>query len=438
MSERSAGASPNERAADGPSDERAAGPPMDEQAVLHAARLLLEARRVCVSTGAGMSAESGVATFRDQDGLWSKFDPDELATPAAFVRNPVKVWAWYRARRAQLRQVAPHAGHTLLAEWEQRVERLDVVTQNVDGLHERAGSTRVIELHGRLDVACCVGCAREVGGLEDLDEDPRCADCGQRLRPGVVWFGELLPADGLEAAWRAAEACDVIVVIGTSGVVQPAASLSSLALARGAAVIEINPTRRRSRGLRRSGWRQAAATRWWRSTAPGGGSGRERASFACGPRAPLASSSPPRTGSRATGRRRCWPRAGPALPWRRVVDFRIVAVLFKLLVVALGIEGTRYGVQLLGERLVQHMDANQLDYVRPILVSPGHELQFDQAREARHRKPVDILRLVRVWEKHVVLFVAPPRDFARDQDVHGYLCFGIMEASGAPRRRRVF
>lgn len=206
-----------------------------------AADLLWRAKLVCVSTGAGMSAESGVATFRDKDGLWSRFSPAELATPEGFARDPKKVWAWYRARRQQLKVVQPHIGHKLLAEWERRVAELAVVTQNVDGLHHRAGSQNVIELHGRLDVVRCVSCEYRFIGLEDLGEDPHCPDCGDRLRPGVVWFGEMLPVGALDRAFELAEQCDVLVVIGTSGVVQPAASLADVAKAHGARLIEINP-----------------------------------------------------------------------------------------------------------------------------------------------------------------------------------------------------
>jgi len=214
---------------------------MNDSTVRQAAEILARARRVCVSSGAGMSKESGIDTFRDDNGLWSKFDPDELATPEAFARNPVKVWDWYRQRRAQLRQVQPHVGHRLLAEWEERVEELVVVTQNIDGLHHAAGSKNVIELHGRLDTVCCTACAYRQQGLEDLGPDPRCPDCGARLRPGVVWFGELLPPGALEAAYAAAQRCDVLLLIGTSGVVQPAASLAEVARGYGAKLIEINP-----------------------------------------------------------------------------------------------------------------------------------------------------------------------------------------------------
>lgn len=214
---------------------------MDTAAINHAARLLIAADSVCVSTGAGMSKESGIDTFRDEDGLWSKFNPEELATPQAFRRDPVKVWAWYRERRQKLAQIAPHDGHRVLAEWETRVKDFTLITQNIDGLHHRAGSRNVIELHGRLDVVRCTFCDYNVQTLDDLGEDPSCPLCAKRLRPGVVWFNEALPEGALEAAFLAAQRCRVFAVIGTSGVVQPAASLADAARAYGAHVIEINP-----------------------------------------------------------------------------------------------------------------------------------------------------------------------------------------------------
>lgn len=206
-----------------------------------AVAILAPATSICISSGAGMSAESGVPTFRDADGLWSKFRPEELATPDAFRRDPVKVWEWYRLRREALSHCEPHEGHRVLAAWEQRVPGFSLITQNVDGLHGRAGSQNVIELHGRLDVARCSECPYECRGLMDLGPDPRCPNCAQRMRPGVVWFGEMLPADSLERAIDAAKRCSALVVIGTSGVVQPAAMLAELAKQSGAGVIEINP-----------------------------------------------------------------------------------------------------------------------------------------------------------------------------------------------------
>ena len=181
-------------------------------------------------------------TFRDDEtGLWSKFDAQELATPEGFRRDPEKVWAWYRWRRKELAKIEPHEGHRALAEWEARVDDFALVTQNIDGLHHRAGSQRVIELHGRLDVTRCTFCDYQEQGLEDLGPDPSCPLCMKRLRPGVVWFGEPLPGGAIEAAFAAAHESDVFVVIGTSGVVQPAASLAGAAKAAGGAVIEVNP-----------------------------------------------------------------------------------------------------------------------------------------------------------------------------------------------------
>jgi len=209
--------------------------------IRRAADALRGARRVCVSTGAGMSAESGIATFRDRDGVWSKFNPSELATMQGFRRDPQRVWEWYRARRKQLTECEPHDGHRVLATWEPMFEQFDLVTQNVDGLHHRAGSKRVIELHGRLDVARCVNCEYQLANLDDLGPDPRCPACNARLRPGVVWFGEQLPREAIDAAFAAASSCDLFFVIGTSRVVEPAASLADQARAAGAVVVEINP-----------------------------------------------------------------------------------------------------------------------------------------------------------------------------------------------------
>ena len=215
---------------------------MNSEPIDQAAELLCRANSVCVSTGAGMSKESGIETFRDDEtGLWSKFDPQELATPEAFQRDPQKVWAWYRWRRQKLAEIEPHDGHRALAEWEQRIDDFVLVTQNIDGLHHRAGSQNVIELHGRLDVVRCTYCDYQRQGLEDLGPDPSCPVCTKRLRPGVVWFGEALPGGAIESAFMSAQRCDVFLVIGTSGVVQPAASLAGQAKTIGAAVIEVNP-----------------------------------------------------------------------------------------------------------------------------------------------------------------------------------------------------
>lgn len=209
--------------------------------------------RILFLTGAGMSAESGVPTFRDAlTGLWSHFDPERLATPQAFRADPGLVWGWYRWRAAQARRVAPHAGHRAIAALEARGATVDVVTQNVDDLHERAGSSRVAHLHGRLLRSRCAGCGATaspdpiLAPYDAPDEGrreapPVCAHCGGAFRPDVVWFGEPLPEDAWAAGVEAVHACDRAVVVGTSGLVQPAASLPSLARALGKPVLEINP-----------------------------------------------------------------------------------------------------------------------------------------------------------------------------------------------------
>lgn len=216
-----------------------------------AAELLREARRVVVFTGSGMSQESGVPTFRDaQSGLWARFDPAELATPDAFCRNPARVFAWYLWRWRTTRMAQPHAGYRALVEMEDRFERLTVVTQNVDGLHWRAGSDRVIELHGSLETFRCFdgGHPYEAMRLQELSlrggeeiEPPRCERCGSPIRPGVVWFGEPLPWDRLEAARAEVDTCDALLAVGTSALVYPAADLAWAAVNRGIPVIEINP-----------------------------------------------------------------------------------------------------------------------------------------------------------------------------------------------------
>jgi NAD-dependent deacetylase len=205
---------------------------------------LRSARMIAVLTGAGVSAESGVPTFRDaQTGLWAKFDPRELATPEAFARNPKLVWDWYAARRAKLAAVEPNPAHFALAAMEGRAPRFLLATQNVDGLHQRAGSVSVVELHGSITR---VKCSREGTPVEHWDdthagEPPRCPSCRAFLRPDVVWFNELLPQHAQEAAESAARRCDVLLVVGTSAEVYPAAALPQHALRRGVPVVEINP-----------------------------------------------------------------------------------------------------------------------------------------------------------------------------------------------------
>lgn len=198
--------------------------------------------RLAALTGAGVSQESGLRTFRDaQTGLWRQYKPEDLASPEAFARDPKLVWDWYAWRREALKSARPNAGHYALAEMEARVAEFTLITQNVDGLHCMAGSRNVLELHGNIQRVRCSVCGA-FAETWDGDENsvPRCAACGGLLRPDVVWFGEPLPRSALEAAVEAARACEVFLSIGTSGVVQPAASLAYAAKNRGALVVEVN------------------------------------------------------------------------------------------------------------------------------------------------------------------------------------------------------
>jgi NAD-dependent deacetylase len=202
---------------------------------------LRDARHVCVLTGAGVSAESGVPTFRDaQEGLWADYDPMQLATPEGFEKDPKLVGDWYRWRREQVTQVAPNPAHLGLAEMETLVSRLTLVTQNVDGLHQRAGSTGVIEFHGNIFVDRCLveDCIVETPLPGDI---PACPGCGAPVRPGVVWFGEGIPEDAMDLSFVAASDCDVFISVGTSSLVYPAAGLVDLSRSNGAVTLEINP-----------------------------------------------------------------------------------------------------------------------------------------------------------------------------------------------------
>lgn len=222
---------------------------MTESETLQQARTALaDARRVLVFTGAGVSAESGVPTFRDAlTGLWAQYDPMQLATPEAFVRDPALVWGWYEWRRKLLLAAQPNPAHLAIARLQQQVPELLVVTQNVDDLHEQAGSQQVLHLHGSLFAARCFDCAKpfafELPPAEqpERQQPPACQSCGGMVRPGVVWFGESLPEQALQQAFAAAEHCDLLLAIGTSGVVQPAAQLPHVALQAGATVVHINP-----------------------------------------------------------------------------------------------------------------------------------------------------------------------------------------------------
>jgi NAD-dependent deacetylase len=207
---------------------------------------ILAAERVCVLTGAGVSAESGVPTFRASDGLWEGHRIEEVATPFGFQRDPQLVWDFYNARRANVRTVKPNAGHFALVRLEERFgDRFTLVTQNVDGLHRAAGSKNLFEIHGSLYRTRCTGCFEvKERGLDALAKLPHC-ECGAMLRPDIVWFHEALPDGVWEAAQLAASECDVLLVVGTSAVVHPAASLIPIAKRSkhpGATVIEVNLT----------------------------------------------------------------------------------------------------------------------------------------------------------------------------------------------------
>lgn len=219
-------------------------------------RRLTPDSRVTVLTGAGVSAASGVPTFRGDDGLWKNFKPETLATPQAFARDPRLVWEWYDWRRQKIAACQPNAAHHVLASWNRRFPNFTLITQNVDGLHEKAlaacraeASAKagdVIRLHGSIwDVLCWRGCAASPARWRDdtvphLEIPPRCPHCGDVIRPGVVWFGEALDLDIVERANAAAD-CDVFMTVGTSAIVYPAAGLIDIARRRGAFIVEINP-----------------------------------------------------------------------------------------------------------------------------------------------------------------------------------------------------
>jgi NAD-dependent deacetylase len=204
--------------------------------------------RIAVLSGAGISAESGVPTFRDdKNGLWARFDPYELSSTQGWDQHPERVWAWYLWRHHLVQQTEPNDGHRALAAWEDFAE-VTVVTQNVDNLHERAGSTRVHHLHGSLfEFRCAICDSPYLEELPDMSEPtleehpPTCAHCGGLIRPSIVWFGEPLPDAPWSAAVDAVRSADLLVVVGTSAVVYPAAGLPELALAQGTVVVEVNP-----------------------------------------------------------------------------------------------------------------------------------------------------------------------------------------------------
>jgi len=206
-------------------------------------RKLVQAEWVTAFTGAGVSAESGVPTFRGADGIWARFKPEELANMDAFMRNPALVWEWYAHRKRVIADVQPNPGHAALVRMEQLYPEFALITQNIDNLHRRAGNARIYELHGNIERNYCIGCGKQYSNSEILTQSgvPRCTDCGKAVRPDVVWFGEQLPAVEWEHSVRAAQSAEVFLSVGTSGIVYPAASLPQIAKRSGAYLVEINP-----------------------------------------------------------------------------------------------------------------------------------------------------------------------------------------------------
>jgi len=207
------------------------------------AERMIDAENICVLTGAGASKESGVPTFRDKDGLWKQYRPEELATVEAFLSDPELVWEWYQWRRDLIAEVKPNPGHYALAALEQLFQNFVIITQNVDGLHRNAGSEEVLEIHGNIQLTKCFDCGTlNVPDIEYRGELPKCPECGNgRLRPDVVWFGEMLPEKVLSKAVDSIKNCDIFISIGTSSIVYPAAALPQQAKSCGALLAEVNP-----------------------------------------------------------------------------------------------------------------------------------------------------------------------------------------------------
>ena len=201
--------------------------------------LIKSSSHIVFFTGAGMSAESGISTFRGKGGIWNKFKPEELANFNAFIKNPEMVWEWYNYRRNIVRNAIPNAGHIAISQFQDLIPKISVITQNIDNLHKRAGSNEIYELHGNIERNYCIRCKTFYNDLDENTELLKC-NCGGLIRPDVVWFGELLPEDQFTGAEKAATECEIFFVIGTSAVVYPAASLIYTAKHSGAFIIEIN------------------------------------------------------------------------------------------------------------------------------------------------------------------------------------------------------
>lgn len=201
---------------------------------------LKSAKNIVFFSGAGISAESGVPTFRGKDGIWNKFRPEDLASFDAFIKNPKLVWEWYNHRKSIVHQTNPNPGHLAIVEFEKYFDNVVVVTQNIDNLHRRAGSKTIYELHGNIEKNFCIKCKARYDYELEIEEDlPQC-NCGGLIRPDVVWFGEFLPADQFYESEKAARNCDVFFIVGTSAVVYPAASLVHVAKSSGAFLVEVN------------------------------------------------------------------------------------------------------------------------------------------------------------------------------------------------------
>ncbi len=206
-----------------------------------AARIIFGSTRMVVSTGAGISKESGIPTFRGKEGIWKKHNPERLASREGFLSDPELVWKWYRQRLFTAKERLPNPGHVTLAGLEKLIPNFTVITQNVDNLHRRAGSRNVIELHGNIERFKCLDHSHPAPfDPEWGDIPPRCPVCGSLIRPDIVWFGETLPAKELHRAFEESSRCDTFLIVGTSGLVQPAAQLPFIAIQKGARVIEVN------------------------------------------------------------------------------------------------------------------------------------------------------------------------------------------------------
>lgn len=213
-----------------------------EEKILEAKRIIDDASNITVLSGAGISAESGIPTFRGEDGLWKNFRPEDLATPDAFSKDPKLVWEWYEWRRKLIKDSKPNPGHYALADFEQQVSDYTLITQNIDGLHQLAGSRNIVEMHGNLWQIRCTSCGNIEQNFEVPFKElpPLCKNCNSLGRPNIVWFGEVIPMPIIDKSLMAIENCQVMLIIGTSGVVEPAASMGLIAKQTGKTVIEIN------------------------------------------------------------------------------------------------------------------------------------------------------------------------------------------------------